>query len=233
MPTLYLIPCTLGDNPPHEVIPEKTIEIIKKLDHFIVEEEKTARRFLIKIGIEKSIDSVNFYILNEHTERKHIELFFYQKNNYDFGLLSEAGVPAIADPGSELVLAAHKAGYRIIPLTGPSSILLAMMASGLNGQNFAFNGYLPVKDHERKIRLQHLEKRSLLENQSQIFIETPYRNNQLLKTIIESCSSETLLCIATNLTLQSERICTKTIADWKKEMPDLHKQPAIFILHKH
>ncbi len=233
MPALYLIPCTLGDVPPHEVIPDKTIEIIRELDHFIVEEVKTARRFLVRIGIKKSIDLVNFFVLNEHTDKKQIELFFHQESNHDYGLLSEAGLPAIADPGSELILAAHKSGYRIIPLTGPSSIFLAMMASGLNGQNFAFNGYLPVKDHERRIKLQLLEKKSIQENQSQIFMETPYRNNQLLKAIVESCLPETFLCIATNITLKNERICTKTIAEWKKEMPDLHKQPAIFIIHRY
>ncbi len=233
MPALYLIPCPLGNMPPHEVIPERTIEIIRNLDHFIVEEEKSAIRFLVKIGIKKRIEEISFYLLNEHTDKKQIELFFQQLDKTDYGLLSEAGVPAIADPGSELIMAAHKSGFRIVPLTGPSSILLAMMASGLNGQNFAFNGYLPVKDHERKLKLQYLEKRSFQENQAQIFMETPYRNNKLLKAITESCSPETLLCIAANITLENELICTKTIAAWKKDLPDLHKQPVIFIIQKY
>lgn len=232
MPTLYLIPCPLGNIPPHEVIPERTIEIIKNLDQFIVEEERAAIRFFVRIGLKNKLDAISFYILNEHSDKKQIELFFQKDESKDYGLLSEAGMPAIADPGSELIMAAHKSGYRVVPLTGPSSILLAMMASGLNGQNFAFNGYLPVKNHERKLKLQYLEKRSYQENQSQIFIEAPYRNNQLLKAIIESCSPDTLLCIAANITLENELISTKTLASWKKEMPDLHKQPAIFIIHK-
>ncbi|MBN2274400.1 MAG: SAM-dependent methyltransferase [Bacteroidales bacterium] len=231
-PTLYLIPSTLGIIEPAEVIPVGAIRIIKKLRRFVVEEEKTARRFLIKAGIGKPIESLVFYILNEHTAKNSIESFLKDSGQDDIGLLSEAGVPAVADPGTELIRLAHIKGFRIVPLVGPSSILLAVMASGLNGQNFAFSGYLPVKTNERINCLRSLEKRSQTENQSQVFIEAPYRNNQLMKAIIDTCSHETWLSIAVNLTLENELIATKTIAQWKKNIPDLHKKPAVFILQR-
>ena len=231
-PVLYLIPSPLGEIAPHEIIPPKTLQVIKKLEHFIVEEERTARRFLIKAGIEKPIDSLTFYILNEHTGNNGITSFLKDSGNVDLGLLSEAGAPAVADPGSDLIHLAHRMGYKVVPLVGPSSILLAVMASGLNGQNFAFTGYLPVKTNDRTARLKYLEKRSQQENQAQLFIEAPYRNNQLIKSILETCSPETWLCVAANLTLEHEWICTKTIAEWKNEIPDLNKQPAIFIMQR-
>ena len=231
-PVLYLIPSTLGDVSPQDVIPQKTLQILKKLDHFIVEEERTARRFLIKAGINKPVDAITFFILNEHTGKENLSSFFENSGNTDMGLLSEAGVPAVADPGTDLIRVAHRMGFRVVPLVGPSSVLLAVMASGLNGQNFAFTGYLPVKTNERAARIRFLEKRSLLENQAQVFIETPYRNNQLMKSILETCSPETWLCIASNITLEKEWISTRTIAEWKREIPDLNKQPSVFILQK-
>jgi len=231
-PVLYLIPSTLGDVSPQDVIPQKTLQILKKLDHFIVEEERTARRFLIKTGINKPVDAITFFILNEHTGKENLSSFFENSGNTDMGLLSEAGVPAVADPGTDLIRVAHRMGFRVVPLVGPSSVLLAVMASGLNGQNFAFTGYLPVKTNERAARIRFLEKRSLLENQAQVFIETPYRNNQLMKSILETCSPETWLCIASNITLEKEWISTRTIAEWKREIPDLNKQPSVFILQK-
>jgi len=231
-PVLYLIPSTLGDVSPQDVIPQKTLQILKKLDHFIVEEERTARRFLIKTGINIPVDSITFFILNEHTGKENITSFFENSGNADMGLLSEAGVPAVADPGTDLIRMAHRMGYRVVPLVGPSSVLLAVMASGLSGQNFAFSGYLPVKTNEREARIRFLEKRSILENQAQIFIEAPYRNNQLMKSILETCSPETWLCIASNITLENEWIATRTITEWKRVVPDLNKQPAVFILQK-
>lgn len=231
-PVLYLIPSTLGDVSPPDVIPQKTLQILKKLDHFIVEEERTARRFLIRTGINIPVDSITFFILNEHTGKENVSSFFENSGNADMGLLSEAGVPAVADPGTDLIRMAHGMGYKVVPLVGPSSVLLAVMASGLSGQNFAFSGYLPVKTNEREARIRFLEKRSILENQAQIFIEAPYRNNQLMKSILETCSQETWLCIASNITLENEWIATRTIAEWKRAVPDLNKQPAVFILQK-
>ena len=231
-PVLYLIPSTLGDVSPPDVIPQKTLQILKKLDHFIVEEERTARRFLIRTGINIPVDSITFFILNEHTGKENLSSFFENSGNADMGLLSEAGVPAVADPGTDLIRMAHRMGYKVVPLVGPSSVLLAVMASGLSGQNFAFSGYLPVKTNEREARIRFLEKRSILENQAQIFIEAPYRNNQLMKSILETCSPETWLCIASNITLENEWIATRTIAEWKRVVPDLNKQPAVFILQK-
>jgi 16S rRNA (cytidine1402-2'-O)-methyltransferase len=231
-PVLYLIPSTLGDVSPQDVIPQRVLQIIKTLDHFIVEEERTARRFLIKAGISKPVSALTFYVLNEHTGKENIASFLENTGNTDIGLLSEAGVPAVADPGTDLIRMAHLHGYRIIPLVGPSSILLAVMASGLNGQHFAFSGYLPVKTHERTARIRFLEKRSLQENQAQVFIEAPYRNNQLIQSILTTCSPDTWLCMASNLTLENEWITTRTIADWKKDIPDLKRQPAVFIIQK-
>jgi 16S rRNA (cytidine1402-2'-O)-methyltransferase len=231
-PVLYLIPSTLGEVAPYDVLPHSTIQVIRKLEYFIVEEERTARRFLIKAGIDKPIDSLTFYILNEHTHTENIQSFLRQSKRVDMGLLSEAGVPAVADPGADLIRNAYQMGYRVVPLVGPSSILLAVMASGLNGQHFTFSGYLPVKINERTTRLKYMEKRSQQDNQAQVFIETPYRNNQLIKTIINTCSPETWVCIASNLTLKNEWICTKTVAEWGKDIPDLNKQPAVFVMQK-
>jgi 16S rRNA (cytidine1402-2'-O)-methyltransferase len=232
VPVFYLIPSTLGDVCPQDVIPQKTLQILKKLDHFVVEEERTARRFLIKAGIDKPIGAITFFILNEHTEKEDLASFIKNSGNTDLGLLSEAGVPAVADPGADLILMAHQMGFRVVPLVGPSSVLLAVMASGLNGQHFAFAGYLPVKINERTAQIRFLEKRSLLENQSQVFIEAPYRNNQLMKSILETCSPETWLCIASDITLENEWISTRTIAEWKGEIPDLNKKPVVFVMQK-
>jgi 16S rRNA (cytidine1402-2'-O)-methyltransferase len=228
---LYLIPSTLGDTPALQVLPSSNLDIIRSLDHFVVEELRTARRFLVRCGYAKPIDSVQFYLLNEHTPEKDVPSFFAGAANNHIGLISEAGLPAVADPGSVLVREAYKLNYKVIPLVGPSSIMLALMASGLNGQNFAFNGYLPVKNPERASRIRFLEKRSESERQSQIFIETPYRNHHLIETLLEVCRPMTRLCIAANITLENEWICTRHIQEWKKQPPpDLKKQPAVFIL---
>jgi len=228
---LYLIPSTLGDTPAQQVLPSPIFDIIRSLDHFVVEELRTARRFLIRCGYERPIDSVQFYLLNEHTPEQDVPAFFSSAGFRNMGLLSEAGLPAVADPGSVLVREAYKLNYKVIPLVGPSSIMLALMASGLNGQNFAFNGYLPVKNPERAGKIRFLEKRSEMEIQSQIFIETPYRNNHLIETLLEVCKPLTRLCIAANISLENEWICTRLIREWKMQPPpDLKKQPAVFIL---
>jgi 16S rRNA (cytidine1402-2'-O)-methyltransferase len=229
--SLYLIPSLLGDTPVEKVLPKVNLDIIRSLDHFIVEEERTARRFLIRCGYDKSLDTVEFFILNEHTPVQEIPVLFLSSGESNLGLLSEAGVPAVADPGSALVEEAHRLGIKVIPLVGPSSLIMALMASGLNGQNFAFNGYLPVKNPARASRIRLIERRSEVENQSQIFIEAPYRNNQLVSALIEVCKPGTRLCIATNITLPDEWIRTKSIRDWQNlPPPDLKRQPSVFIL---
>jgi len=227
---LYLIPSTLGDSPVVQVIPAGNLEIIQSLSHFVVEEERTARRFLIRCGLKNNLDSVRFYFLNEHTKDQEIPVLFSDSYDADLGLISEAGVPAVADPGAKLVEEAFRLNIHVIPLVGPSSIILALMASGLNGQCFAFNGYLPVKSYERNNKIRYFEKRSEVEKQSQIFIEAPYRNNQLIEALLENCKPGTRLCIAANLTLSEEWIRTKPIRDWRLQPPpDLKRQPAVFI----
>jgi len=228
---LYLIPTMLGDSRTENVLPAGNLQVITSLDHFVVEEERTARRFLIRCGYERPIDSVSFYRLNEHTPVQDIPDIFVASGPADLGLISEAGVPAVADPGQTLVEEAHKRGIKVIPMVGPASIILALMASGLNGQNFAFNGYLPVKNPARDNRIRIIEKRSLAEKQAQIFIEAPYRNVSLIQALIGVCRPQTRLCIAANLTLPDEWISMKTIREWRLiPPPDLKRQPAVFII---
>ena len=230
---LFLIPTTLGNNDFKKIIPEYNKTIINSLDNFIVEELRTARRFLKKIGYTKNFDNVNLSILNEHTDIKDIYDYLNPVDKGEnIGLLSEAGVPCVADPGSEIVKIAHQKKISIIPLIGASSILLSLMASGFNGQNFAFLGYLPVKKSERINKLKKIEKKIYQDNQTQIFIEAPYRNNQMLESIFSVCDKNTLLCIAKNITLETEFIKTKTVSEWKKNPPDLHKQNTVFLLYK-
>jgi 16S rRNA (cytidine1402-2'-O)-methyltransferase len=229
--SLFLIPATLGESPVSQVIPAGNLEIMHKISHFVVEEEKTARRFLVHCGMKERLDSVRFYLLNEHSQDMDIPAIFIDSGDHDLGLISEAGVPAVADPGAQLVAEAYSRNFRVIPLAGPSSLILALMASGLNGQCFAFNGYLPVKTPERIGRIRFFEKRSETEKQSQIFIETPYRNNQMAETLLLNCKPGTRLCIAANLTLAEEWICTKSIREWKlNPPPDLKGKPSVFIL---
>jgi 16S rRNA (cytidine1402-2'-O)-methyltransferase len=229
---LYLIPSFLGSENSNEVFPELNRTIVSQLKYFIVEEERTTRRFLKKLVPEIIIDHLNFKLLNEHTNEVEISSYLSPIETESIGLISEAGVPCVADPGSTLVKLAHEKNIEVMPLIGPSSILLALMASGLNGQNFAFNGYLPIKKDEKVKVIKSFEKRSFQENQSQIFIEAPYRNNQLIEDITMTCEPNTLLCIACDLTLPSQFIKTATIREWKNKKPDIHKRPAIFILKK-
>jgi 16S rRNA (cytidine1402-2'-O)-methyltransferase len=225
---LYLIPTLLGKQEPNSVIPIKTLEITKKLRHFIVEELKTARRYLRLIDKNFPIDECSFFVLNEHTSDCELEEFLDPiEKGFDIGLMSEAGLPCIADPGSKLVLLAHKKQYLVIPMAGASSIILALVASGLNGQNFTFNGYLPVKPAERFKKIKELEKKSF-EGVAQIFMETPYRNNQTLETILNACHNDTYLCVAADISLPLESIRTRKILEWKKEIINLKDRLVVF-----
>ncbi len=233
MANLYLIPITLGESELESVIPVSQTAIIHSISHFIVENIRTARRFLKKVDREIDIDALYFYELNKHTDKKQLHSYLEPiTQGLHVGIMSEAGCPGVADPGADVVRIAHEKNIRVIPLVGPSSILLAMMASGMNGQNFAFNGYLPIKKGEKSQEISKLEKRIYTENQSQLFIEAPYRNQQLLDDLLQTCQPHTKLCIACDLTLESEFIKTQTIAAWKKSKPDIQKRPAIFVLGK-
>ena len=228
---LYLIPSDLGDSNLDHIQPANHAVIIKTLREFIVEDIRTARRFLKKVDRNTDIDSINFQLLNEHTAEADIpQLLGPVKAGSDTGLLSEAGLPCVADPGSALVLAAHNENIRVVPLTGPSSIFLALMASGFNGQNFCFHGYLPIDKRERKAKLAALERKAGTGRETQIFIETPYRNKAMMESILDICKDHTQLCIAAGLTTAQEFISTKTIREWKKSLPDIHKVPAVFLL---
>lgn len=230
---LYLIPTTLGDNEPLEVLPLSVKKIIEDLDCFIVENEKTARKFIKQITPRKSQPSLKILKLDKYADQLEVRTYLDAcEKGESVGLLSEAGVPAIADPGAEIVKLAHEKGIRVVPMVGPSSIILAMMASGFNGQNFAFNGYLPIDTSERKAAIKKLERLSKEKNQSQIFIETPYRNEKMLSDLKSTLTPGAKLCVACDITLQTEYIKTLEIKDWKKEKPDLHKRPTIFIIHK-
>ncbi len=227
---LHLIPTGLGSDALEVTLPQ-TVEILISTKFYIVENIRTARRFISSLKADINIDSLQFYELNKHTNPNDISSFIKPAlAGEDIGLLSEAGLPGVADPGAKVVSLAHQNNIRVIPLPGASSLFLALMASGLNGQQFAFNGYLPVKSNERMQKIRFFENRSRAENQSQIFIETPYRNNALLKDFITACNSKTYLCIAANLTMETEFISTKTIGEWKNKLPDLHKRPAVFII---
>ena len=228
---VYLIPTTLGDMPPLEVLPISIKQTIEKLDHYVVENEKTARHFIKKISPRKSQPSLKLFVLNKFTEAAEIPSFLNPcLEGFDVGILSEAGCPGIADPGAAVVKIAHDKNIQVVPLVGPSSILLALMASGMNGQNFAFNGYLPIDGSERKKYIKNLERKSKEDNQSQVFIETPYRNNKMLEELIKTLAPSTRICVAADITLSTEYIKTKTAIHWKKENVDLHKRPAIFII---
>ena len=230
---LYLIPTTLGENEPLEVMPYSVKTIVELLDHYVVENEKSARRFIKKITPKKVQSSLVMMKLDKYASEIETQSYLdFCDQGVSVGLLSEAGVPAVADPGASIVKLAHEKGIQVVPLVGPSSILMALMASWLNGQNFAFNGYLPIDNSERKKGIKALEKLSIDKNQSQIFIETPYRNQKMFTDLKTVLHPGTLLCIAIDISLPNEFIKTYTIADWKKQSPDLHKRPAIFIIQK-
>lgn len=230
---LFLIPSTIGESNITTVIPSFNKEIIATVKHYIVENEKAARHFLKKIDREISFEDINLYPLNKHTHPQEIKNYLnpiFQGKNV--GIISEAGCPAIADPGAVVVSLAHKNSIKVVPLVGPSSITLALMASGFNGQNFTFLGYLPKEPSQRTKKIKELEKSIYKNNQTQIFIETPYRNMHLLRDITNYCDKNTLLCIATDITLPTESIITKKVSDWKTSLPDINKKPSVFLLYK-
>ncbi|MCM8570668.1 SAM-dependent methyltransferase [Gramella jeungdoensis] len=230
---LYLIPVGLGDSVPDKVFPPLNKNIIENIDDFIVENEKSARRFIKQILPEKSQQSLRLKGLNKFTDPAEIPTFLdAAKEGKNMGLLSEAGCPGVADPGAEIVKLAHRYNIQVVPLIGPSSILLAMMASGMNGQSFSFHGYLPIDKKERKHEIKQLERISAEKNQAQIFIETPYRNTKFLEDLVQNLHPTTRICVACDLTLDSEFIKTATASEWKDINTDLHKRPAIFIIQK-
>ena len=231
MGKLYLIPNTLGDTRIGDVIPDEVIALIKTIKVFASENPKNTRQFLKKIDKSISLDTLYFIELNEHSDRKQIEEGLLWLSKGDVGIISEAGCPGIADPGAELVALAHTHNYQVVPLVGPSSILLALIASGCNGQNFSFNGYLPVKSNERSRALRNFERQSMQEDRTQIFIETPYRNLKLFEEMLHILQPQTKLAIACDITTENEYIKTRTIQEWKNDKPDLHKRPAIFIVY--
>ena len=232
-PSLYLIPVTLGDTSIERVLPAHNKEIILSTKHFVVENIRSARRFLKLVDKTIDIENLKFYELNKHTAPDQIGNYLYPlTQGENVGIISEAGCPAIADPGSDVVAIAQKKGYSVVPLVGPSSILLSLMASGFNGQSFAFHGYLPIDPKERKIKIGQMEQNILKENQTQLFIETPYRNDKLAEDLINQCHSSLKLCIAMNLTCDDEFVKTLPVKSWKNNLPDLHKKPCIFLLYK-
>ena len=231
--TLYLIPTRLGDNPPLEVLPISIKKVIEDLDYYIVENEKTARRFIKRISPSKSQPTLKLQVLNKYTTEAERNTYLNScLEGVSIGLLSEAGCPAIADPGADIVKLAHQMDIKVVPLVGPSSILLALMGSGMNGQSFTFNGYLPIDKSERKAKLKTLERLSSEHNQAQIFIETPYRNMKMLEDLADTLHPNTNVCVACDLTLPTEYIKTKSASEWKHNKEDLHKRPSIFIIQK-
>lgn len=236
MASIYLIPSQLSDAPLTNVLPNYNFEIIRKIKYFIVENIRTTRRFLKQVDKTINIDELHFFELNEHTDKTLLASFIEPiKNNFDIGVISEAGCPAIADPGADIVAIAQEKNIKIIPLIGPSSIILSLMASGFNGQSFAFNGYLPIEKNERINTIKRFEKKIFSENQTQIFIETPYRNVQLIEDLCKTLNENIKLCIAVNITSSEEEIITKTIRKWKSNknsIGNIHKKPTIFLLYK-
>lgn len=230
---LYLLPVTLGDTPVEQVLPAYNKEIILGIKHFIVEDVRSARRFLKKVEASINIDELTFYPLNKHTSPDDLSGYLKPlQEGHSMGVISEAGCPAVADPGADVVAMAQRKNLKVVPLVGPSSIILSVMGSGFNGQSFAFHGYLPIEAADRIKRLKELEGRIYSENQTQLFIETPYRNNKMMEDIVKTCRSQTKLCIAANITCEGEYIHTKTIREWKGHLPDLTKVPCIFLIYK-
>lgn len=230
---LYLLPVTLGDTPLGNVLPQYNSEVIAGIRHFIVEDVRSARRFLRKVDPQFDIDGSQFFELNKHTLPEDVSGFLRPlQDGKPMGVISEAGCPAVADPGADVVAIAQRKGLKVVPLVGPSSIILSVMASGFNGQSFAFNGYLPVKPDERVKKLRQLEQRVYNESQTQLFIETPYRNGKMVEDILSVCRPQTKLCIAANITCEGEFVKTRTVKEWKGRVPDLSKIPCIFLLYK-
>ena len=233
IPALYLIPNLLGETPVEQVLPAYNHEIIMGIRHFIVEDVRTARRFLKQVDRSIDIDQLTFYTLNKHTKPDEISgMLKPLEEGNAMGVISEAGCPAVADPGADVVAIAQRKGLKVVPLVGPSSIILAVMGSGFNGQSFAFNGYLPIEPDERIKNLKKLEQRAYTENQTQLFIETPYRNAKMMADILKACRPQTHLCIAAGLTTQDEYIRTRTVKEWGGKLPNLDKIPCIFLIYR-
>lgn len=233
VPSIYLIPVTLGDCEPGKVLPAYNMEVVKSLRHFVVENLRSARRFLKQCDRTIDIDSLSLEELSEHTPAEEVAaLLAPAENGHDIGVISEAGCPAVADPGADLVAIAQRRGYRVVPLVGPSSILMSLMGSGFNGQNFAFSGYLPVDRQTRASRLREMEKRIRRENQTQIFIETPYRNNRLVTELAASLPGDLLLCVASDITGSRESIVTMPLSKWARAEYNYDKIPTIFLLYR-
>ncbi|MFD1769266.1 SAM-dependent methyltransferase [Sphingobacterium suaedae] len=232
---LYLIPVPLAEEAERKSYTLFQKDVIEEIDEYIVENEKTARKFLKLAGLKKPQSSLIMHDFGKHAREKvdYAALFNTIYKGKDVGLMSEAGCPGVADPGAEIVAEAHKRGIKVVPLVGPSSILLALMASGFNGQKFAFHGYLPIDKGERSRKIKDLENQSVKEKLTQIFIETPFRNNALFEEIVRTCKKETRLCVASNLTAKEEVVLTKSVADWKNTTIDLHKKPTIFLIYGH
>ncbi len=231
--SLFLIPVPLGDTPIRQVLPDYNREVILQIKHFIVENVRSARRFLKKVEPTIDIDALTFYELNKHTAPEVVAGYLAPlEQGHPVGVISEAGCPAVADPGADVVAIAQRKAYPVVPLVGPSSILLSIMASGFNGQSFAFHGYLPIDGAERTSTLKKLEGRIYAENQTQLFIETPYRNQKLVEELIRLCRPSTKLCIASNITCEDAYIRTRPIKEWAGKIPDLNKKPTIFLLYK-
>ncbi len=231
MGELYLVPNLLSEGEWQQVLPARIFSVVTGTRYFIVENLRTTRRFLKHVNREINIEELVFFELNKHTLPGDVSGFLKPlEEGHNMAVVSEAGCPGVADPGADVVRIAHQKGFRVVPLVGPSSVLLALMASGMNGQNFAFNGYLPVKSPERSRAISILEKKAVSEKQTQIFIETPYRNNALLADILKTCSPSTLLCIAADITGKEELVSTQTVGQWKKKVPDLNKQPVVFLI---
>lgn len=231
--SLFLIPVTLGDTEHRRVLPEFNREVILGIHYFVVENLRSARRFLKKTDPAIVIDNLTFYELNKHTSPEDVAGYLAPlAKGESVGVISEAGCPAVADPGADVVAIAQRKGYPVVPLVGPSSILLAVMASGFNGQSFAFHGYLPIDSAERTSVLKKLEARVYSENQTQLFIETPYRNNKLAEELLKTCRPSTRLCIASDITCADEYIRTRTVKEWQGKLPDLSKKPTIFLIYK-
>lgn len=228
---LFLIPSPLGDNDPAEVIPAPTLALLQQIGCYVVEEVRTARRYLSRAGLKGHIAELEFHELNEHTSQEEVEkLAALFDDGRDVGLISEAGLPAVADPGSALVALCHRRGIEVVPQVGPSSLMLALMASGLNGQSFAFCGYLPAKTEERHAAVKAIEKTSLAMRQTQIFIETPYRNDAMFADLLRACRPSTRICIAANITMPDAYIRTMTVAEWKKQNLIIGKRPCVFLM---
>ena len=240
-PALYLIPVTLGDTPVSQVLPSYNHDVIVEISHFIVENVRSARRFLKKVEPSIDIDALTFSELNQHTDRQHIDAYLdpLLHQHQSIGIISEAGCPAVADPGADVVAIAQRKGLKVVPLVGPSSMIMSVMGSGLNGQSFAFNGYLPIDDGQRISRIKQLEARAASEGQTQLFIETPYRNIRMMQTLLQTLRPQTRVCLASNITCPDEQIRTRTVAEWRQLLKGLSddqlqqhipRVPSIFLI---